>query len=519
MVQGRIVTATSPEVQLTPGRRWLILIAIMLESMMTGIDASITAVNLHHMQGTFSATRDEITLVVTAYLVGLVASVPLAGAISVRIGRRRLLLIVVGGVLVTTTMVSQAGSLLEIVILRFFVGMFAAGLQPLGQATVLDTHPREQLGPALGYLGTAMVAGFSAAPTIGGYLAEAYSWRFGYLVNVPLGLSAMLMIAAFVPETERTAKTHLNFFGCAMLVVGMAAFQIMLSRGNRLDWFESAEIVTLAAVAGCCLWVFVVHTLTADRPFLEPAMFKDRNFVIGMFMGFGFIWLMTSFLVLFPLYLQELRGYPVIAAGEIVGIRGAASIPASIIAGLLLVRLEHRYVAAFGYGLVGLAYWLISGFTESVDYTDIVIAGLVFGVGSGFSFIPVNFLAFSTIAPRFRADATSLFSLMMSIGGSVGISTMVTNLVRDAQINHEQLAAHVTDYSTFQRHVGMPDVWDPATTTGLAVLNELVTKQALMSAYVNAFMFLVLFSAVVVVLAFVMRRVRPRRLVAPARGA
>jgi DHA2 family multidrug resistance protein len=519
VVQGRIVKAPDLASRLTPVRRRLILAAVMLESMMTGIDNSITAVALHRMQGAFSATREEITLVVTGYLVALVMCVPLAGALSVRIGRRRLLLIVVAGFITASMLVAQADSLSEIVVLRFFQGMFAAGLQPLGQATVLDTHPRDELGPALGFLGTAMVVGFAAAPTVGGYLTEEYNWRLGYFVNVPLGLSAILMIVAFVPETERAARGRLNVFGYAMLAISMAALQIMLSRGGRLDWFESAEILVLAALAAAAFWVFVVHTATSDEPFLQPAMFKDRNFVIGMVMAFGFIWLMTSFLVLFPLFLQELRGYPVVAAGEVVGIRGAASIPASIVAGLVLVRLEHRMVAAFGYALVGVAYWLISGFTPEVDYADILFAGIVFGVGSGFSFIPVNFLAFSTLEPRYRADGTSLFSLMMNAGGSIGVSTMVTKLVRDAQVSHEELAAHVTPFAAFQQHAGMPEAWSFASGPGIAALNAVVTKQALLIAYVNAFTLLACFAAVVVALAFVVRRVKPKGAVVQATGA
>lgn len=487
----------------------------MLESMLSVLDSSLVAVTLPRMQGSFSATQDEVSLVVTTYLVAIVAFTPIAGAISTRVGRKRVLLWAVGGFILMAVMAGRSESLLEMVIFRFLQGTFGAGLVPVGQATIFDTHPRDEVGAALGYLAMAMVLGLSIGPTAAGYVTEAQTWRWIFAVHVAIGLLAFVMIWAFVPESDHKSTVPINYLGYAPLAISVAALQILLSRGGRLDWFESTEIVLLAGVSAGCFYVFCVHMWMSSNPFLDPAMFRDWNYVIGVLCGFGFVFLMVAFLVLFPAFLQQLRGYPIEAAGVVMGIRAMVSMPASVIAGYLNRWMDLRIVAAFGFFGVGLACWQIAQFTADVGYRDVMIAALTFGVGSGFAFVPVNVLTFATLEVRHRSNGTSVMSSVMNIGGSLGVSLMVANLVRESQINHALLASYVTPYTELRQNLVMPDAWDLADPSGRAALDAVVSNQALMLSYVSDFQWMAAVACAVALLSLLLRSVG--RVAGPAR--
>ncbi|MSO93416.1 MAG: DHA2 family efflux MFS transporter permease subunit [Rhodospirillales bacterium] len=491
-------------------RRRLILWTVMVESFLHPLNSSIAAVTLPRMQGAFSATQDEISIVVTAYLVAVVAMVPLTSVLTGWLGRRRLLLIAVSGFVVTAFLSGVSDSLVGVIVARFMQGVFGAVLVPVGQATLLDTHPREEMSTTLGLLGMGQVFGLVLGPVVAGYATEYQSWRWAFFFNLPIGILALIMVYLFLPEGAQRRRSRISFFGYSMLAISMAAFQLMLSRGGRLDWFESTEIVVSAGIAAACFYVFLVHTFTARRPFFDPRMFRDRNFTIGLVLSFVFVWLMLAFLVLLPAFLQDLRRYPTETAGMVMAIRGAASMPASVISGLLIRFIEKRLVIAFGFLLIAVGCWQISGFTPSVDPGDILIAAIIFGMGSGFGFIPINVLAFDTLPVRYRPDGTSIFSLVQSIGGSLGVSVMVTKLVREAQANHSVIAGHVTPYVESERHMPIPDAWDLGRTSGLAALDDEISRQALMIAYVNSFQTLALLTAGCVALAFFMQKEEAR---------
>lgn len=472
------------------------------------LDTSITAVTLPRMQGTFSATQDEISIVITAYLVAIVIMTPLAGAASVRFGRRRLLLIAIAGFVVCAAIAAQSTSLLEICVIRFIQGLFGGVLVPLGQAIVLDTHPKEELGGALGWLGMFTVFGYSIGPMIGGFATEMQSWRLGFYISVPVGLITFFMVYSFIPEAEKKAEHHINYFGFSMFALGLGLLQIMLSRGTRLDWLESTEIVVTAGLSAICLYLFVTHTATARQPFIDPKILLDRNFVLGLILVFAFVWMMMSILVLFPAYLQDLLGYPIEAAGLVMGIRAAASMPGNLLAGVMVKWIEPRWIVALGFTCVAIGAWRMSQFTLAVDYWDIMVACIIFGIGSGFSFVPINIATFSTLHPRYRADGTSLFALMRNVGGSIAVTVMVTLLVESTQANHSLLTRFVTPYSEGMQHSELPAAWALDSAAGLSAIDKEVTRQALLLAYVHDFQLLAIFSAACVLLVFFMRPAR-----------
>jgi DHA2 family multidrug resistance protein len=493
-----------------PGQRRLILIAIILGTILQVLDLSVATITLPHMQGSLSATQDQISWVMTTYMVAAVMMTPFTGALAGRIGRKRLLLISVVGFAVTSILVSQSTSLIEIVVLRFIQGAFAAAFMPVGQSTLLDIFPQEELALAMGWRSLGTMFGMSVGPVIGGYIVEFENWRWGFYINVPIAIAAFVMIYAFVPESSRRRDDPLNWFGFLMLATGLGSLQFVLNRGQRMDWFDSGEIVVAAMFAAVGFYLFTVNSLVARRPFIDPSIFKDRTFVVGMILVFVFVWMMFSILVLMPAFLQDIRGFPIADVGKIMGVRAGATMFASVIAGWLVQRSGSRRIIVLGLLCVACGEWQMSLFTTDVDMTFILIANALFGLGSGFAFVPLNVTSFWTLEPRHRGMAAGLFSLMTILGGSTGISIMITNLVRSAQSNRSVLVEYLTPYNEVLRHAPLPPGWSFDYPAGLSILANEVQRQAMMIAYVNDFRLLSFLTLMCVPLVYFMRRPNPK---------
>ena len=493
-----------------PGQRRLILIAIVLGTILQVLDTSVATITLPHMQGSLSATQDQISWVMTSYMVAAVMMTPFTGAVASRVGRRRLLLFSVVGFAVTTIFVAQSTSLIEIVVLRFIQGAFAAAFMPVGQSTLLDTFPQEELALAMGWRSLGTMLGMSVGPVIGGYIVELGSWRWGFYINLPIAVAAFVMIYAYVPESTRQRDAPLNWFGFLMLATGLGALQFMLNRGQRMDWFDSGEIVVAAVVAAVGFYLFTVNSLVARRPFIDPSIFKDRTFVVGMILVFVFVWMMFSVLVLMPAFLQDIRGFPIADVGKIMGVRAGATMVASIIAGWLIQRSGSRRIIVLGLFCISAGEWQMSLFTTDVGMTFILIANGLFGLGSGFSFVPLNVTSFWTLEPRHRGMAAGLFALMTILGGSIGISVMITNLLRSAQSNRSALVEHLTPYNEVLRHFALPPNWSLVDPAGLATAAAEVQRQAMMIAYVNDFRILSILTLVCVPFVYFMRKPGPK---------
>ncbi len=471
----------------TVPHRGMITFSIMLATIMQVVDMTIVNVALPHMQGSMSATQDQIAWVLTSYIVAAAIATPLTGVLAGRFGRKRLFVASVVGFTIASMLCGAATSLEQIVVYRVFQGMMGAALVPLSQAVLLDTYPREKHGSAMALWGMGVMVGPIIGPTLGGWLTEYYSWRWTFYINVPLGTLALLGVLTFLPETERSRPGRFDYFGFALLAIAIGALQLMLDRGETEDWFASREIVLEAVASGLALYLFVVHMFTAKEPFLEPRLFKDRNFVAGLMLMFTVGVMLLATLALLPPFLQNLLGFPVVTAGLVLAPRGVGTMVAMLVVGRLIGKVDTRGIVLFGLVATAYSLWEMTLFTAEVSVAQIVYTGVVQGVGLGFIFVPLTTVAFSTLDPALRNEGTAMFSLIRNMGSSIGISLFVTLLGQRTQVSHAGLAEQVTPFRDVLRAPWLPEAWDFTTRAGAVALDNEVTRQALMIAYLDDF--------------------------------
>lgn len=471
----------------TPLERGLITASIMLATIMQVVDMTIVNVALPHMQGSMSATREQIAWVLTSYIVAAAIMTPVTGVLAARFGRKRLFVGSVIGFTLASMLCGSAVSLDQIVVFRVLQGAFGAALVPLSQAVLLDTYPREKHGSAMALWGMGVMIGPILGPTLGGYLTEYYSWRWAFYINLPVGLLALFGTATFLSETEPQRGRGFDFFGFALLSLAIGALQLMLDRGESLDWFASREIVIECVVAGLALYMFLVHMFTARRPFLEPGLFTDRNFAVGLLLMLVMGMMLLATLALLPPFLQNLLGYPVITAGLVLAPRGVGTMAAMMVVGRLIGRFDTRWLLLTGFALMAWSLWEMARFSIDVGTWPIVWTGVVQGVGLGFVFVPLSTVTFATLAPHYRNEGTAMFSLVRNIGSSIGISIVMTVLSRQTQVAHARLGDGLTPFREALTEPWLPRLWDWTTMTGAVALDGEVTRQALMLAYLSDF--------------------------------
>jgi DHA2 family multidrug resistance protein len=469
------------------GHRGLITASVMLATIMQALDTTIANVALPHMQGSMGATQDQISWVLTSYIVAAAIFMPLTGFVTARFGRKRVFMWSVVGFTLASMMCGAAQSLNQIVVFRLLQGVFGASLVPLSQAVLLDTHPKEEHGSAMAMWGVGVMVGPILGPSLGGWLTEYYNWRWVFYINIPIGLLAWFGLAAFVEETpiDRTRRFDLLGFGLLSLAIG--TFQMMLDRGETLDWFANREVTIEAMVAGLAFYLFVAHIFTYDEPFIEPGLFKDRNFSVGLIFIFivGIVLLAT--MALLPPFIQRLMGYPVIDAGMLMAPRGVGTMVAMMTVGKLSGKVDARYQVVLGILLTSLSLWEMTQFTTDVSGWDIVRTGVVQGLGIGFIFVPLSTITFSTLAPRYRNEGAALFSLMRNIGSSIGISVVITYLAQRTQANHAAFADSINPFNLALRRAVEVGAVNLSTPEGLSAINAEVTRQAATLAYLQDF--------------------------------
>ncbi|SMF02183.1 MFS transporter, DHA2 family, multidrug resistance protein [Tistlia consotensis] len=467
--------------------RALVTVSIMLATIMQALDTTIANVALPHIQGSMSATQDQISWVLTSYIVAAAIMTPPTGFLAARFGRKRIFAVSIIGFTVASMLCGAATSLPEIVAFRLLQGMFGAGLVPLSQSVLLDTYPKEQHGQAMAIWGMGVMVGPILGPTLGGYLTDLYSWRYTFYVNLPFGALALTGILLFVHETERDGRRPFDLFGFALLSIAIGALQMMLDRGQSQDWFSAREIIFEAVAAGLFFYLFLVQMFTAEHPFLEPKLFTDRNLAVGLFFIFivGIVLLAT--LALLPPFLQDLMGFPVLTAGLVLAPRGIGTMAAMFLVGRLIRRVDIRLLVLFGLGMTAYSLWQMAEFTTEVSSWTVIRSGMTQGMGLGFLFVPLSTVTFATLDPKLRTEGASMFSLMRNIGSSIGISVVVTLLAENTQVLHSALAAHVSPLNPMMHAPFLPGAWSLGSTAGLAALNQQITDQALTIGYLDDF--------------------------------
>jgi MFS transporter, DHA2 family, multidrug resistance protein len=491
-----------------PLNRGMITTSIMLATIMQVVDMTIVNVALPHMQGSMSATQDQVSWVLTSYIVAAAIMTPLTGVLAAKFGRKNLFIASVVGFTLTSMLCGAATSLEQMVLYRVLQGAFGAPLVPLSQAVLLDTYPRERHGSAMALWGMGVMVGPILGPTLGGYLTEYYTWRWAFYINLPVGILALLGVLAFLPDTKREPNRGFDFFGFALLSIAIGALQLMLDRGNPLDWFGAREIVLEAVVAALALYLFVVHMFTAERPYIEPGLFKDRNFCAGLLLMLVVGVMLLATLALLPPFLQNLLGMPVLTAGYVLAPRGVGTMVAMLVVGRLIGKVDTRWLLLVGLTLMAVSLWEMTQFTLDVGVWPIVRSGIVQGVALGFIFVPLSTAAFATLAPQFRNEAASMFSLIRNIGSSIGISLVVTVLGREAQTAHAELASSLTPFRDTLHAPWLPPLWDWTTGAGAAALNAEVSRQALMLAYLNDFRLMMFMAVLAAPLLLMLRTAR-----------
>ncbi|HMK67643.1 MAG TPA: DHA2 family efflux MFS transporter permease subunit [Stellaceae bacterium] len=487
------------------GNLAMVTISVMLATVMQVIDTTIANVALPHMQGGLSATQDQIAWVLTSYIVAAAIATPLTGWVAGRWGRKRLFLISVVGFTVASILCGAAQSLAEIVVFRLLQGIFGAALVPLSQATLLDAYPREKHGYAMALWGVGVMVGPIFGPTLGGWLTESYSWRWVFYINVPVGILAFLGIATFMAEHRLEKSRPFDFFGFAMLSLAVGACQMLLDRGELKDWFSSTEILVETAIAGLGLYTFIAHSLTAEHPFVDPRLLRDRNFVSGILCIAVVGVVLFATLALLPALMQDLLNYPVFTTGVILAPRGIGTMVAMIVVGRIMSRVDARLLILLGLLLTALSLYQMMGISLEADEWFLIRTGALQGLGIGFVFPPLSALAFTTLPSQLRTEAAGIFSLMRNIGASIGISVVETLLVRTIQINHQELVEHLNPFAQALRMLPADSIWNMRTAAGLAMLDNEVNRQASMMAYVADFKFMMLVTLSVVPLLLLLR--------------
>ncbi|MGN6684201.1 MAG: DHA2 family efflux MFS transporter permease subunit [Devosia sp.] len=480
----------------------LLTIGLMLGTVMQVLDTTIANVALPHMAASLGAAQNEITWVLTSYIVAAAIATPLTGWVSDRVGQKRLFVTAIIGFTVASALCGIATSLPEMVMFRIFQGVCGAFIAPLAQTVLLNINPKERIGQAMAIYGMGIMVAPIIGPTLGGYLTESFDWRWVFLINLPVGVLCVFMLLTFMPDTEIKVR-RFDFFGFGMLALGVGALQMLLDRGADNGWFSATETWIELGLVLSGLWVFIVHSLTAEHPFIDLRIFKDLNFVLGSLFMFVVGITLFSGLALLPPLLQSLMGYPVILSSIMMAPRGLATMASMVIVGRLTGKVDARIMMLFGTSFMVYSLYAMTGFNLQMDYWPVVWTGVIQGFGMGFVFVPLSTMAFATIAPKFRTDGTAMFSLVRNMGQGVGISIVMAVLSNMMQVNHEELGERLTATSQAVA-TQMPSLLS-GNPQIVSIINGLVTQQSAMLSYLDDFWLMMLLSLSAIPLILMLR--------------
>jgi len=450
----------------------------------------------------------------TSYITAAAIMTAPVGWLAARFGRKYLFITCLIGFTITSMMCGAAQSLVQMVVFRLLQGIFGAALVPLSQSTMMDIYPAEQRGKAMAIWGVGVMVGPILGPTLGGYLTEMYNWRFVFYINLPFGILATLGLLFYMPRRFPNFSLKFDWIGFAVLSMGIGGLQMMLDRGQDQDWFTSSEIITEAVLGGLGVYLFIVHMLTAKKPFIPPLLFRDRNFAAGLSLMFTTGTILVSSSSLMAPWLQNLANYPVQTAGLIMAPRGMGTMVAMLTSGRLASKIDPRWMMGSGILMLSWSMWQMTSWTPDVAQWRIITVIVVQGAGLGFVFLPLQVMAFATLPPQYRTDGASLFSLFRNIGAAVGVSVTSSLLAHNTQVLHEQIGAYVTPFNrALQDHGPIAQAWNPSSVHGASVLDHMVNQQAQIVAYIDDYRMMIFSTLASSILLFIMRR--PKRSSAP----
>ena len=482
-----VLSAREIPVEPRPINRRMITGSVMLATIIQALDTTIANVALPHMQGSLSASQDQITWVLTSYIVAAAIATPLTGWLCDRFSQKKVFLVSVAGFTLASLLCGIAGSLTEIVAARLLQGLFGAALVPLSQAVMLEINPPEKRGSAMAIWGVGVMVGPILGPSLGGWLTDSYDWRWVCFINLPIGAIAFYGIWRYIHATRAARSMRFDMFGFAALSLAIGALQMLLDRAQENDWFSSTETWIEFLVFVIALVCFVVHTAftPASRSFFDYRLLKNGNYVTGLVFIFIVGAVLYATRALTPPMLQSLMDYPVALVGLVTAPSGAGTMLAMLIVGRMVGKVDLRILLLGGFGTVAFSLWQMTGYTLVLSQGDIVWPGIIQGIGLGLVFVPLSAATFATLEPTMLSQGTAIYSLIRNIGSSIGISLVQTLLVRNAAIAHSSLVEKINTAGAASALVGPG--YDMAKTSGLALLNAEVTRQATMIAYVDDF--------------------------------
>lgn len=513
---GNLISASEDVALLPVERPYLLAFGIMLASLLQILDSTIANVAIPHMQSELGATSDEISWVLTSYIVAVAVAMPITGWLADRIGSRRLFLYSVAGFVLSSMLCGMAQNVTQMVIFRALQGATGAFISPLSQSAMVDTNPPSRQAQVMAIWGMGIMAGPILGPFVGGWLTENWNWRAVFYVNVPLGVISLAIMGAGLPSRDKIRRKF-DLLGFGLVATTLTSVQLLLDRGNHIDWFESKEAWFYAWLGISGAWIAAIHFTTSRNPLFDRDLFRDANYVFALLLSLVMGVVMFATMALLPPMLQHLFGYSVIDTGETLMARGVGTVITMQLSGMIVRKgFDPRVLIALGFALVALSMWQMSGWSLATTRSQVAWSGFIQGIGMGLVFIPMNASAFATIAPHLRTDGSSLLNLARSMGSSIGISIVVTLLSRNVQVSHSDMASHLTasmlgmiDFSTLDRFQSIGEA-------ALRVVDAEVNRQAAMVAYINDFYLMMWMSIAVIPLTLFMTRADLRaKVVAP----
>lgn len=494
---------------------WLIAAAVMLATFMEVLDTSVANVALPHIGGNLSASTNESTWVLTSYLVSNAIILPAAGWLSSFFGRKRFLLACIVIFTLSSALCGAASSLGMLVFARILQGAGGGALQPIAQAVLLESFPKEKRGQAMAVFGLGIVVAPIIGPTMGGWITDNYSWRWIFYINVPVGILAMLMANAFIedPPYIRSQKPgRIDYIGFGLMALGLASLQLVLDKGQEEDWFESSWIFWFTLFGLAAIIAFIIRELQTKEPIVNLRIFKNRNFAVGTALMAMMGAVLYGSIALLPLFLQTLLGYPATQSGLAVSPRGFGSIVSMIIVGRLVGRLDSRYLIAFGFAVLGFATYMLSSINLDISMSSVVWPNIISGLAMGFIFIPLTTMAMGTLANQEMGNASGLFNLMRNTGGSIGIAVVTTLLSRGAQVHQAAMVSHLTPYDpAFQQRVQQLSGPAASLQQAYGTIYGIVARQAMVMSFLDNFRLLAGLSLLCIPAVFLFKKVRARR--------